>query len=284
MSWHLGSLDGQIVLDLPNVSGDGKIAGKLHVKFAECREFDVSGRLEKGGADKGSIASTFALAGRDHPVAGGAEYVVAAGTMVGPAAWPRIVGIAATIGDGDSGLPATIHHSLLPMMNRDPKVLAAAYAESYMVLLIDVSGEAMQCMGIWQSKVTDGKTSPLGPDFRIHRVNAGPVALGKVCDGTTINIPDFTPIQPGVAPVMVQFLAPADHILDPPLKEAHRQIAKCFDDRTNGPDGMQMLVLQYENDTSAREPTQPINFNDVEHDHKLVRDELIHDNIIIRPQ
>ena len=284
MSWHLGSLDGQIVLDLPNVSEDGKIAGKLHVALAERCEFDVSGRLEKGNADKGRIASTFALAGRDHPVAGGAEYVVAAGTMVGPAAWPRIVGIAATIGDGGSGLPATIHHSLLPMMNRDPKVLKAAYAESYMVLLIDVTGEVLQCTEIWQGTVKDGKTGPLGPDFRFLPVRIDPVTLGKVCEGTTINIPDFTPTHPGVAPVMVQFLAPADHILDPPLKEAHRQIAKCFDDRTNGPPGMQMLVLQYENDTSAREPTQPINFNDVDHDHELVRDELIHDNIIIRPQ
>lgn len=282
MSWHLGSLDGQIVLDLPNVSGDGKIAGKLHVELSECREFDVSGRLEKGGADKGSIASTFALAGRDHPVAGGAEYVVAAGTMVGPAAWPRIVGIAATIGDGGSGLPATIHHSLLPMMNRDPKVLAAAYAESYMVLQISVLDDDFpSCTGIWQGTVNkDGKTSPLGPDYR--GLPPGHKGLEKVCtrdgsDGSFINIPAFIPLVPGRAPVMVQFIGPADHFFDPPLEDAHEQIEKCFDDPVNLGANHQTLVLQYENDTSSRRETKKINFND----RHL---EQTHDNIIIKPQ
>ena len=284
MSWHLGSLDGQIVLDLPNVSGDGKIAGKLHVKFAECREFDVSGRLEKGGADKGSIASTFALAGRDHPVAGGGEYVVAAGTMVGPTAWPRIVGIAATIGDGASGLPATIHHSLLPMMNRDPKVLAAAYAESYMVLEISVQDDDFpSCTGIWQGTVNkDGKTSPLGPDYRGRPLEIDHKRLKEVCtpdgsDGSFINIPAFVPLVPGRAPVMVQFVGPTHHFLDPPLKNAHEQIEKCFDDPVNLVEKHQTLVLQYENDTLSPRETNKINFND--HDR-----EMTHTNIIIKPQ
>ena len=284
MSWHLGSLDGQTVLDLPNVSGDGKIAGKLHVELAERCEFDVSGRLEKGGADKGSIASTFALAGRDHPVAGGAEYVVAAGTMVGPAAWPRIVGIAATIGDGSSGLPATIHHALLPMMNRDPSVLKAAYEESYMVLEISVQDDDFpSCTGIWQGTVNkDGKTSPLGPDYRGRKRSTDPKRLKAVCapdgsDGSFINIPAFIPLVPGRAPVMVQFVGPTHHFLDPPLKDAHEQIEKCFDDPVHLVENHQTLVLQYENDTRSPRETKQINFNDHHH-------EMTHDNIIIRPQ
>jgi hypothetical protein len=257
MAWNLESANGKVILQT-SAENLGAMSGTLTVDGIA---FNVSGYWANGQGVPGRKASCFEISGQ-HAIAPNLPiYVGAAGNMVGTQNWPQSVQISGAYCSVADGIVHSFDTTLLPMMNTDPKALASAYAESGCVLVIDVSQEGV------------------APKCTAGFINGKPMAtsdLGGVCTGfdpTTVNIPKQAPNKP----VCVVFHSDvANHFINPPLAEAHKQILRIFYDAGGINQAKQTgLVLEYGKSATST-PTQVISFNE--------RPEpMTHNSIIIKP-
>lgn len=246
MSWNLESADGSMILQT-SAENLGPMAGTLTVNGIQ---FDVSGYWADSHGGSGRNTSCFELSGQ-HAIAPNLPiFLGAAGKMIGTQNWPQSVEITGGYCSVVDGTLVSFSQILLPMASTDPADIAQVYAESGCILMIDTETAPAKCPAGFVLKGTT--MIPMSPADR-----------QKVCSGTspvTITIPKSAP---GNKPVSVVILGEPEHFINPPLLEAHYQIAKILDDAKgylNNADH-QGLVLEYKNDTNRTE-TQTIIFNE----------------------
>lgn len=259
MSWNLASADGEVIFDTI-AKDNGEMIGTLTLAG---NRFAVNGRWARKGLPVGRNANVFCVAGEYDFGPSLPIYVGAAGSMAGPELWPQSIQIAGASCSTDDGVVHAFDETLLPVMNTVPGALAQVYAESGCFLVIDVSNPGQLPVCIYG---------------RIGNNQLGAPDLAGVCTGTdpvTINIPRAAPNQP----VAILFKAAMNHFVNPPLAEAHMQIAKILGDTAGAnPASAVGLVLEYINGPGKRQ-TAVINFNEGPGMH-----ERVHLGIIIKPQ
>jgi hypothetical protein len=259
MGWNLESADGNVTLSA-NADGNGGMSGTLIV---DGTNFAINGNWAASGSLPGRNASVFFVAGEHDIGPSLPDYLGASGNMVGPGDWPQSIQIAGSTCSTNDGVVNPFDETLLPVMNTDPGALAGVYAASGCFLVIDVSNKGQLPVCIY-GKIGNNLLS--APE------------LAGVCTGTdpvTINIPRAAPNQP----VAILFKAPMNHFVNPPLAEAHMQIAKILGDTTGAnPASAVGLVLEYINGPGKRQ-TAVINFNEGHGPH-----ERTHTKIVIKPQ
>ncbi len=252
MPWILSSLDGTVSINF-NADGGGAISGTM-VKNGE--NYAIAGGWAASGSVPGRNFSAFEVSGQD-PNAD-SHYIAAAGNMSGPGDWPNAVQIAGAACSVTDGVVNAFTQTLLPVALDAPGYVAQAYSESPCIIVLDASSDALTCT----SCTIGGQAVPTAGIL----TGTGPI---------TINIPAAAPDG---SPVCVVFGAPADHFANPPLMEAHHQIAKIlFDSSGQAPGNTVGLVLQYYNGWTGvgRSQTQVIDFN-----HGRVK---THTSVVIKP-
>lgn len=260
MSWNLESVDGKVTLST-SAENLGAMNGTLTVNGIA---FGVTGYWAAGHGIPGRNASCFEVSGQ-HAIAPNLPiYVGAAGNMVGTQNWPQSVQIAGASCSVVDGTVVSFSQTLLPMASTEPADIAQVYAESGCILMIDTESAPAKCPAGFVLKGTT-------------MIPMSPADLQHVCSGTspvTITIPKSAP---GNKPVSVVILGKPEHFINPPLLEAHYQIAKILDDAKGYLNNAhhQGLVLEYKNDANRSE-TQTIIFNE--------RPEpMTHTSVVIRP-
>lgn len=238
MSWILSSLDGTVSINF-NVDGGGGVSGSM-VKSGE--SYAIAGRWAASFSVPGRNFSAFEVSGQAPNV--DSHFIAASGNMSGPGGWPNAVQIAGAACSVTDGVVNTFNQTLLPVALDVAGYVAQAYSESPCIIVLDASTDNLTCTACYiggQSVSTAGILTGTGP--------------------ITINIPAAAPDG---SPVCIVFGAPADHFANPPLKEAHHQIAKVlFDSTGQAPGNTVGLVLQYYNGWTGvgRSQTQIIDFN-----------------------
>ncbi|MFM5895360.1 MAG: hypothetical protein ACKOQM_13130 [Novosphingobium sp.] len=252
MPWILSSLDGTVSINF-NVDGNGGVGGSM-VKSGE--NYTIGGQWSASGSIPGRNFSAFEVSGQDPSV--DSHYIAAAGNMSGPGDWPWAVQIGGAACSVTDGVVNSFIQTLLPVALDAPGYVTEAYNESGCIIVLDASTDALTCTACYiggQSVSTAGILTGTGP--------------------ITINIPSAAPDG---SPVCIVFGAPAGHFANPPLMEAHHQIAKVlFDSNGQAPGNTVGLVLQYFNGWTGvgRSQTQIIDFN-----HGRDR---THTSVVIRP-
>jgi hypothetical protein len=255
-TWTLSSLDGEVTMRV-NVGGSGAVSGTLSVG----NEFTVNGQWAASGVD-GRTASAFEVTGR-HAVSPGAEdLLAAAGIMTGPGHWPQMINVSGNIASISEYKNTPFQAKLLPMWSNDSAALAAAYAESYMVIQLGGTGGDSQAVRGWIGPRGGNQiVSPFGGDYKTNGSEMSAEQLADIvspdtnhADTNDIKIPSFNSAS-GSRPVMIQFVGDVDHFPQPPLQEYHQNVTKMFYDEEAG-----ALVLQFA-DKPGGGQSELINFN-----------------------
>jgi hypothetical protein len=260
LNWNLESVDGNIILQT-SAGNLGPMAGTLTVNGID---FNVSGHWADGKGVPGRNTSCFEISGQ-HAIAPNLPiYLGAAGKMIGTQNWPQSVEITGGYCSSVDGTVVSFHTTLLPMMSTEASDIAQVYAESGCILMIDTESIPAKCSAGFLLKGTT-MTPMSGAD------------LQKVCTGTDpvkVTIPKSAPAN---KPVSVIVLGEPGHFINPPLKEAHYQVAKILEDANGYQNNAsyQGLVLEYKNE-SNRTATQTIVFNERP-------DPMTHTSVVIRP-
>lgn len=253
--WKLSSADGSVTMDVL-VGGNGEVSGTLTAG----NSFAISGRWAAAGSPAGRVASAFQVTGHYAVAQNAWDLIAAAGTMTGLAHFPQKVELSASRASISEWTNEAFTANLLPTSQTDPNALAAAYAESYMVIQMGGTHGDSQAVAGWQGPADSaGNISPFGTgNYQSTGRSLTAAELAAIVDPASsdpikIRVPSFSS-EATARPVMIQFIGEAGHFKQPPLAEYHEKITKIFYDEQAG-----ALVLQFTD--IPGQPTSQINFN-----------------------
>jgi len=277
--WAFCSLDGTTALEV-QVGGDGTITGTLTRK--DDGDYSVHGRWVASGFAPGRNATVFELTGQRAVVPSASNLMAAVGIVTGPYQAPQKIDVSGGSASISEWTNTEFQQTLLPMMTTDATTLAAAYAESYMVIRMGGTGGDSEAVEGWTGPTDASQNvSPFGSaDYRTAGTAMSAEQLASIAspdpnraDTNDIRIPAFQSAA-DVRPVMIQFAGDLDHFAQPPLSEYHEDVTRVFYDSQAG-----ALVLQFADRPRGR-PSSPINFNHG-HGHQAPRN---HNSVIIEPR
>jgi len=277
--WAFCSLDGSTLLEV-QVGGDGTITGKLTRN--DDGDYSVHGQWVASGFAPGRNATVFELTGKHAVVPGASNLLALAGVVTGPYQAPQKIDVSGGTASISEWTNSEFRQTLLPMMTTDATSLAAAYAESYMVIRMGGTGGDSQAMQGWigPTDASQNVTAFGSADYKTAGTTMSAEQLASIAspdpnhgDTNDIRIPAFQSAA-DVRPVMIQFVGDLDHFAQPPLSEYHEDITGVFYD-----DQADALVLQFA-DRPRGTPSSPINFNHG-HGHHSGRNHL---SVIIEPR
>jgi hypothetical protein len=258
MTLVLSSVHGLIGMSL-ETNGKGGLSGTLTVNGIG---YGVSGARSLSGAGPNGDYSVFQISGVQPTVNSG--WAVAAGRIEGAGDFPSSVRILGATGMTGNPEASPFEDCLLPDAIDSPGLVKKAFASSSCIIVLGGSEDDPVCTACY----IKGKS-----------VTTAPIITRG--DPVIINIPPE--VANDGSPVSIVFTGDRHHFAEPPLKDAHHQIAQVLFDSTGvSPAKTVGLVLVYFNGSNGIKATQTqqIDFNDT---HEPGGSRFIHASVVIKP-